>query len=45
MTKKPDPKEDPNFKAVVQHFLNTKPKPHAGKKNRPPKPKAAAAKE
>jgi hypothetical protein len=28
MTKKTDPKEDPEFKAVVQHFLNTKPKPH-----------------
>jgi hypothetical protein len=36
MAKKTDPKEDPDFKAVVQHFLNTKPKPHkaAGKKTK-----------
>jgi hypothetical protein len=31
MAKKSDPKEDPEFKAVVQHFLNTKPKPHKEK--------------
>jgi len=31
MAKAPDPKEDPEFKAVVQHFLNTKPKPHKTK--------------
>jgi hypothetical protein len=34
MAKKPDPKEDPEFKAVVQHFLNTKPKPHKPKKSK-----------
>jgi len=28
MSNKSDSKEDPKFKAVVQHFLNTKPKPH-----------------
>jgi len=37
MAKNPDPKEDPEFKPVVQHFLNTKPKPHAEQKKRPPK--------
>lgn len=31
MAKKSDPKEDPDFKAVVRHFLNTKPKPHKPK--------------
>jgi hypothetical protein len=39
MAKTPDPKEDPEFKAVVQHFLNTKPKPHKpAKKKKTPKP-------
>jgi hypothetical protein len=34
MAKKSDPKEDPQFKNVVQHFLNTKPKPHKAKKKK-----------
>jgi len=34
MPKKPDPKEDPAFKSVVQHFLNTKPKPHKEKEKK-----------
>ena len=38
MAKKSDPKEDPEFKAVVQHFLNTKPKPHKVK-GKPDAPK------
>jgi hypothetical protein len=34
MAKKSDPTKDADFQSVVQHFLNTKPKPHkkAGKK-------------
>jgi hypothetical protein len=41
MAKKPDPKEDPEFKAVVQHFLNTKPKPHKAKTKAKKKPETA----
>jgi hypothetical protein len=41
MAKAPDPKEDPEFKAVVQHFLNTKPKPHKAGSAPKPKPKKA----
>jgi hypothetical protein len=38
MAKKSDPTKDPDFQAVVQHFLKTPPKPHEKPK---PKPKKA----
>lgn len=35
--KKPAETDDRQFEKVVQHFLNTPPKPHKPKKNKPKK--------
>ena len=32
--KKPDPTKDPQFRAVVDHFLKTPPKPHKEMKHK-----------
>jgi hypothetical protein len=44
MGKSPDPTKDPEFQAVVQHFLKTPPKPHKPPKKKQSKKRKAAKK-